>query len=100
MTSYGYLLCELTQTHNRHVIQTSIAKRPGEINNNSAENIAFNAGRGYRYAYEVAELYRLETPITYYQFRTECRGKAPICWQFAKIQLILRAAIEDMIRVW
>ena len=72
---------------------------PGDIDEIGWGNTAFNARRSYRYGYEIMELYRLSDPISYAKFRTVCRGRATVGWQFARKQLILRAPIDEMERV-
>ena len=80
---------------------TSETKKPGDIEDESGDgNKDFNAGRQKKYGYEILELYALPTPIKYFQFRTECRGRPPTSWQFAKTPLVTKVLMEDMERIF
>ena len=85
----------------RHVALISEAKKPGDIEDETGNgNEAFNAGVMKKFAYEIYELYALREPIKYFHFRTECRGRPPIGWQFARTPLVTKALIGDMERIF
>ena len=85
---------------NRNVVLISSVRTPGQISNQGLGNLDFNRNKAYCHGYEILELYQLGDPISYAKFRTVCRGKATIGWQFAKRQLLTRAPIEDMTRLF
>ncbi|RKU49115.1 hypothetical protein DL546_007306 [Coniochaeta pulveracea] len=48
----------------RYLATVGPAQEPGQIPNNNAENEAFNAGRGLRYAHELLQVYQLNNPVS------------------------------------